>query len=143
MTSTRKKRQKEQFERSCKCKDHETILEKYKEEPHQVFTVGSKDYSRRAYNNLVTNSSLTSRCKYVCDICLKYALDSRNKENDNVDSCNKVLSDDNNEKTSNELANELEESVITSIDELLKKPEQTKNLKRSEKLNGGADLGPI
>ena len=132
MTSTRKKRQKEQFERSCKCKDHETILEKYKEEPHQVFTVGSKDYSRMAYNNLVTNSSLTSRCKYVCGICLKYALDSRNKENDNVDSCNEVLSDDNNEK----ISNELEESVITSIDELLKKPEQTKNLKRSEKLMG-------
>ena len=132
MTSTCKKRQKEQFERSCKCKDHETILEKYKEEPHQVFTVGSKDYSRMAYDNLVTNSSLTSRCKYVCGICLKYALDSRNKENDNADSCNEVLSDDNNEK----ISNELEESVITSIDELLKKPEQTKNLKRSEKLMG-------
>ena len=85
-----------------------------------------------AYNNLVTNSSLTSCCKYVCGICLKYALDSCNKENDNADSCNEVLSDDNNEK----ISNELEESVITSIDELLKKPEQTKNLKRSEKLMG-------
>ena len=104
MTSTRKKRQKEQFKRSCKCKDHEIILEKYNEEPHRVFAVGSKDYSRMAYNYLVNNSLLTSRCKYVCNICLKYASDSLNKENDNIDSSNEVLSDE--EKT--ELLKKLE-----------------------------------
>ena len=131
MTSTRKKRRKEQFERSCKCKDHEIIIEKYNEEP-QVFTVGSKDYSRMAYNYLVNDSLLTSRCKYVCNICLKYASDSLNKENDNIDSSNKVLSDENNEK----ISNELEESIISSIEELLKKLERTKNLEISEKLNG-------
>ena len=111
MTSTWKKRWKEQFKRSCKCKDHEIILEKYNEEPHQVFTVGSKDYSRMAYNYLVNNSLLTSRCKYVCNICLKYASDSHNKENHNIDSSNEVLSDENNGK----ISNELEESIISSL----------------------------
>ena len=43
-----------------------------------------------------------------------------------------ALFDDNYEK----ISNELEESIIISIDELLKKLEQTKNLERSEKLNG-------
>ena len=47
-----------------------------------MFTVGSKDYSGMAYNYLVNNSFLTSHCKYVCDICLKCASDSLNKEND-------------------------------------------------------------
>ena len=74
MTSTQKKRWKEQFKHSCKCKDHEIILEKYNEEPHQVFTVGSKDYSRMAYNYLVNNSLLTSRCKYVCNICFEICI---------------------------------------------------------------------
>ena len=97
-----------------------------------MFTVGNKDYSRMAYNYLVTNSFLTSGCKYVCDICLKYVLDSLNKKNDYVDSSNELLSHDNNEK----ISNELEESIITPIDELMKKLEQTKNLERSEKLNG-------
>ena len=132
MTSTRKKRRKEQFKRSCKCKDHEIILEKHHEEPHRVFTVGSKDYSRMAYNYLANNSFLTSCSKYMCSICLKYASDSLNKENDNTDSSNEVLSDENNEK----ISNELEESIILSIEELLKKLEQTKNLEISEKLNG-------
>ena len=96
-----------------------------------MFTVGSKDYSRMAYNYLVTNSFLTSGCKYVCDICLKYVSDSLNKENDYVDSSNELLSHDNSEK----ISNELEKSIIISIDKLLKKLEQTKNLERSEKLN--------
>ena len=68
----------------------------------------------------------------MCSICLKYASDSLNKENDNTDSSNEVLSDENNEK----ISNELEESIILSIEELLKKLEQTKNLEISEKLNG-------
>ena len=119
MTSTQKKGQKKQFECSCKCKDHEIIPEKHNEEPYWVFTVGSKDYSRMAYNYLVTNSFLTSGCKYVCDICLKYVSDSLNKENDYVDSSNELLPHDNNEK----ISNELEKSIITSIDKLLKKLE--------------------
>ena len=83
-----------------------------------------------AYNYLVDNS-LTHR-KYMCGICLKYVSDSLNKENDNIDSSNKVLSDENNEKNSNEL----EESIILSIEELLKKLAQKKNLEIIEKLNG-------
>ena len=47
MTSTRVKRQKLQFERSCKCKNHEVIVAKYIEDPYHVYTVGSKDYSRK------------------------------------------------------------------------------------------------
>ena len=133
MTSTRKKRWKEQFEHSCKCKYHEIIFEKYNEEPHQVFTVGSKEYSRMAYSKDYSRMAfLTSRCKYVCYICLKYAPDSLNKENDNTDSSNEVLSDETNEK----ISNELEESITSSIEELLKKLEWTKNLEISEKLNG-------
>ena len=73
-----------------------------------MFTVGSKNYSRMAYNYLVNNSF------------------------DNIDSSNEVLSDENNEK----ISNELEESIISSIEELLKKLERTKNLEISEKLNG-------
>ena len=69
-----------------------------------MFTVGSKDYSKMAHNYLVNNSLLTSCCKYVCNICLKYASDSLNKENDNIDSSNEVLSDE--EKT--ELLKKLE-----------------------------------
>ena len=92
-----------------------------------MFTVGSKDYSRMAYNYLVNNSLLTSHCKYVCNICLKYASGSLNKENDNIDSSNEVLSDENNEK----ISNELEESIISSIEGLLKKLDRTKNLEKS------------
>ena len=33
MTSTRTKRQKLHFERSCKCKNHEVIVVKYNENP--------------------------------------------------------------------------------------------------------------
>ena len=47
MTSTRAKRQKLQFERSCKCKNYEVIVAKYIEDPYHVYTVGSKDYSRK------------------------------------------------------------------------------------------------
>ena len=95
-----------------------------------MFIVGTEDYSKMAYNYLVDNS-LTHR-KYMCGICLKYVSDSLNKENDNIDSSNKVLSDENNEKNSNEL----EESIILSIEELLKKLAQKKNLEIIEKLNG-------
>ena len=73
MRSTRKKRLHVQFEGSYKCQDHEIILRKNNEEPHLVFTFSSKDYSRMAYNYFVINSRLTSRSKYVCEICLKYA----------------------------------------------------------------------
>ena len=73
-----------------------------------MFTVGSKNYSRMAYNYLVNNSF------------------------DNIDSSNEVLSDENNEK----ISNELEESIISSIEDLLKKLERTKNLEIPEKLNG-------
>ena len=58
-------------------------------------------------------------CKYVCNICFKYAPDSLNKGNDNTDSSNEVLSDETNEK----ISNELEESITSSIEELLKKLE--------------------
>ena len=68
----------------------------------------------------------------MCNSCLKYASNSLNKENDNIDSSNEVLPDENNEK----ISNEFEESIISSIEELLKKLERTKNLEISEKLNG-------
>ena len=55
----------------------------------------------------------------MCVTCLKYVSDSLNKENDYVDSSNELLSHDNNEK----ISNELEKSIITSIDKLLKKLE--------------------
>ena len=73
MTSTRTKRQKLHFERSCKCKNHEVIVAKYIEDPYRVYTVGSKDYSRKSYNYLVSKGFLTNRCKYVCNNRLKYA----------------------------------------------------------------------
>ena len=95
-----------------------------------MFTVGTKDYSRMAYNYLVNNS--LTHCKYMCGICLKYASDSLNKENDNIDSSNEVLSDEDNEKNSNEF----EESIILSIEKLLKKLKRKKNLEIIEKLNG-------
>ena len=49
MTSTRTKRQKLHFERSCKCKNHEVIVTKYNEDPYRVYTVGRNDYSRKSY----------------------------------------------------------------------------------------------
>ena len=55
----------------------------------------------------------------MCNICLKYAPDSLNKENDNTDSSNEVLSDETNDK----ISNELEESITSSIEQLLKKLE--------------------
>ena len=47
----------------------------------QVYTVTSKDFSKTDLNWLIKNSKLTSRNKYVCNICLDYAKDKR-KEND-------------------------------------------------------------
>ena len=81
MTSTRTKRQKLHFERSCKCRNHEVIVAKYNEDPYRVYTVGSKDYSRKSYNYLVSKGLLTNRCKYVRNNCLKYATDHRSEEN--------------------------------------------------------------
>ena len=43
-----KKRQKLHFEQSWKCKNHEVIVAKYNEDPYHVYTVGSKDDSRKS-----------------------------------------------------------------------------------------------
>ena len=64
MTSTRTKRQKLQFERSCKCKNHEVIVAKYNEDIYRVYTVGSKDYSRKSYNHLVSKGMSTNRSRF-------------------------------------------------------------------------------
>ena len=64
MTSTRTKRQKLQFKRSCKCKNHEVIVAKYNEDIYRVYTVGSKDYSRKSYNHLVSKGMSTNRSRF-------------------------------------------------------------------------------
>lgn len=67
---------------------------KYNEEPHRVFTVGSK--VRVAYNYLVVNSFSNLMVASMCvTFNLKHAPDSINKKNDNIDSCDEILSDDN------------------------------------------------
>ena len=66
----------------------------------------------------------------MCDVCFKYILNSLNKKNDNVNSSIEILSDENNLK----ISNELEESVITSNDELLKKARTKKELRKIGKM---------
>ena len=132
MTSTRTKRQKLHFERSCKCKNHEVIVAKYNEDPYRVYTVGSKDYSRKSYNYLVSKGLLTNRCKYVCNNCLKYAADHLSEENGKEIPSNGHESIDDN---SEDLSTELDESIIKSIDELMIQLEEAKNSPVSDKLN--------
>ena len=117
ITSTRAKRQKLQFERSCKCKNHEVIVAKYNEDIYRVYTVGSKDYSRKSYNYLVSKGMLKNHCKYLCNNCLKYAADHLSEENGkempSTDHESIVNNTDN-------LSTEVDESIIQSIDELMK-----------------------
>ena len=124
MTSTRTKRQKLHFEWSCKCKNHQVIVAKYNEDPYHVYTIRSKDYSWKSCNYLVSKGLLTNCCNYVCHNCLKYATDHPSTGHESID--------DNTE----DLSTVLEESIIKSIDELMKQVEEAKNFPISDKLNG-------
>ena len=68
------------FTKECKCKDHDIYL--CNKVVSRIYTVTSKDFSKTDLNWLIKNSKLTSRSKYVCNICLDYAKDKRCKEND-------------------------------------------------------------
>ena len=132
MTSTRTTRQKLQFEWSCKCKNHEVIVAKYNEDPYRVYTVGSKDYSRKSYNYLVPKGMLTNCCKYVYNYCLKYVTDHFSEEyGKKVPSSGHESIDDNTDS----LSTELDESMIKSIDELMKQLKEAKSFPMSDKLN--------
>ena len=75
---------------------------------------------------------LTNRCKYVCNNCLKYAADHLSEENGKeIPSNGHETIDDNTE----DLSTELDESIIKSIDELMKQLEEAKNSPVSDKLN--------
>ena len=133
MTSTRTKRQKLHFEWSCKCKNHQVIVAKYNEDPYHVYTIRSKDYSWKSCNYLVSKGLLTNCCNYICHDCLKYATDHLSEENGKeMPSTGHKSIDDNTE----DLSTVLEESIIKSIDELMKQVEEAKNFPISDKLNG-------
>ena len=130
MTSTRTKRQKIHFEQCRKCKNHETIVAKYNVDPHRLYTVGSKDYSRKSYNYLVSKYLLTNRCKYVCNNCLKHATDHLSEETGKEMPSNGHYSLDDTE----DLLTDPAESMIKSIDKLMKQLQEAENSSVSDKL---------
>ena len=74
-----------------------------------MYTVGSKDYSRKSYGYLVSKGLLTNRCKYVCNNCLKYATDHLSEENGKeIPSNGHESIDDNTE----DLSTAVDESII-------------------------------
>ena len=68
------------FTKECKCKDYDIYLGN--KTVSQIYTVTSKDFSKTDLNWLIKNGKLTSRNKYVCNVCLDYAKDKCCKEND-------------------------------------------------------------
>ena len=68
------------FTKECKCKDHDIYL--CNKVVSRIYTVISKDFSKTDLNWLIKNGKLTSRNKYVRNVCLDYAKDKLCKEND-------------------------------------------------------------
>ena len=65
---------------------------------------------------------LTNRCKYVCNNCFKYATDHLSEENGK-----EIPSNGNGSINEQQVSTELDESIIKSIDELMKQLEEAKN----------------
>ena len=80
MTSTRTKRQKLLFERSCKCKNMKLLLQNIMKIPI-VYIMSDAKIIPENHNHLVSKGMLTNGCKYVCNNCLKYATDYLPEEN--------------------------------------------------------------
>ena len=55
------------FTKECQCKDQGILM--YIIKLSQIYTLTSKDFSKTDLNWLIKNGKLTSRNKYVCNIC--------------------------------------------------------------------------
>ena len=62
------------FEQGCRSKLHKEHFN-----PARTYHIGSQDYDRVAFNNLLKNGDVTRRMSYICDICLSLGSPSQPK----------------------------------------------------------------